>query len=81
MTLLGKYFVDHLFGREIRDNWRYVIIVCDTAGSHDCGTGFGVLVMDLCLLNIDDRSMCKGLVVFVGGVFFVRAISDEWDSL
>lgn len=27
------------------------------------------------------RSMCKGLVVFVGGVFFVRAVSDEWDSL
>uniref|UniRef100_A0A8R1Y1Q3 Uncharacterized protein n=1 Tax=Onchocerca volvulus TaxID=6282 RepID=A0A8R1Y1Q3_ONCVO len=26
-------------------------------------------------------SMCKGLVVFVGGVFFVRAVSDEWDSL
>lgn len=25
-------------------------------------------------------SMCKGLAVFVGSVFLVRAICDEWDS-
>ncbi|VIO86851.1 Uncharacterized protein BM_BM14717 [Brugia malayi] len=26
-------------------------------------------------------NMCKSLVVFIGGIFLVRTVSDEWDFL